>query len=118
MAVLSKHACAGDWAYFKRENIKDVNWSELMDSDHAQFEELMKISESLKPGELVGLIMRFPVGDGNACYRVSKIKPFTLEWIPVSDAWSAHHALIKGLTVKDAIQQQKFELLWRKKKAA
>jgi len=57
-------------------------------------------------------IMRFPVADGSALYRVVKEKPLTLEHIPSGDAWEIPFAHIRGLTYADLKQQRMFNSVW------
>lgn len=48
---------------------------------------LMEASNAVVDGEVVGVVLQFPVADGYAIYRVSKASPLTLEHIPYGDAW-------------------------------
>lgn len=57
-------------------------------------------------------VMTFPVADGRACYLVVSEKPFTLQHIPVGDAWQIDYAHIRGLRLEDWRRQRQFKSLF------
>lgn len=59
-------------------------------------EELDKIEEP---------IIRFPVADGYALYRVVKKDPLTIQHIPAGDAWQIPAAHVRGLRLEDVKHQ-------------
>jgi hypothetical protein len=59
-------------------------------------------------------IMTFPVADGKACYLVVSESPFTLQHIPVGDAWQITSAHIRGLRLADWKRQQSFRAFWNR----
>lgn len=66
------------------------------------FEELVKVSDKIKiGGDPVGALIKFPVADGYAHYRVVKASPLTLEHIPVENGWYADIRLLRGITTRD-----------------
>src|SRR5262245_61924513 len=56
-------------------------------------------------GTLVGGLLRFPVSDGEAHYRVIKEKPLTLQWIDVGDGLAVEPYVIRGLRRADVDRQ-------------
>jgi len=58
-------------------------------------------------GEVVGILLAFPVADGYAHYRVSKASPLTLQHVPYGDAWRIPAAHIRGLRKVDAIESER-----------
>lgn len=52
-------------------------------------------------GDLVGKIVRFPVGDGYAQYMVWSHKPLALVHLAIHDAWSIPEAHARGLRLTD-----------------
>lgn len=67
---------------------QDMIWQQLERED----------DKAAASGSLVGSLVTFPVADGRACYRVTKIKPLTLQHIPISDAYQIPDAHMRGLT--------------------
>ncbi len=51
--------------------------------------------------DLLGEIVRFPVGDGAAEYMVYKTKPLSLIHLPLHDSWQIPEAHARGLRVAD-----------------
>ena len=92
MATLDKKPAPGDFEFCKGESFDDH-----FKRTDAALHQLCDVSENLKPGEIVGAILRFPCADGYAMYRVSKEKPLTLQHIPYGDRWQVDPALIRGL---------------------
>lgn len=100
MAKLSAHAASGNWSHYDDFSARP-DWQATMKKDDATLAKLEAEDKRREPGQIVGAIIRFPVADGYAAYRVSKEKPLMLEWIPFGDAWQADVALIRGLTIAD-----------------
>jgi hypothetical protein len=73
-------------------------------------DKLMKVSDSLPEGQIVGGMIYFPVADGRAFYQVVNGKPLTVKHIPYCDAYQADPILIRGLRasdVKELLRQRK-----------
>lgn len=92
------------------------DWSTPADLDRFKAErdehtrvldELQKFSDSLPAGEIEGFLMMFPVADGHAIYRVTKEDPFTVQWVPVHDAWQVSRETIHILDKYIALEQQR-----------
>lgn len=87
---------------------KDPIWQEIKgESFFDQIERQVKYLENLKSpsgDSIVGAIIKFPVADGNALYKVEKEKPCTLSFIPFGDCYCIPDAFIRGLTLKDVRQ--------------
>ena len=96
MAQLDKKTAPGDFSHRPGETF-DVYFNRTS----AEFKKLSDVSDNLKPGEIVGAILRFPCADGYAVYRVSKERPLTLQHVPYGDAWHVDPALIRGLRRAD-----------------
>lgn len=79
--------------------------TESVKEEIAEMQRLADVSNALAEGELVGGLLRFPVGDGYAQYLVIKDKPLTLQHIPFFDAYSTDPALIRGLRRPDIEQR-------------
>lgn len=62
---------------------------------------LFAVSDGLPENEVEGGVLRFPVADGYAFYRVVTAAPLTLEHIPFGDAYQVSSALIRGLRLTD-----------------
>ncbi len=84
----------------------DFNLSgmERINAENKVFDKLMEVSNNLPDGEVLGGVVSFPVADGHAHYLVVTDKPLNLRFIPYSDRYQAHPALIRGLTKKDVIK--------------
>lgn len=63
-----------------------------------------------KTGSVRFAIYKTPVADGYAIYRVTKLRPFTVQHIKVGDAWHAPAPLIRGLTKNDVAATLEFDL--------
>jgi len=96
MAQLDKHPAPGDFSFRP-----DEPFDAYFNRTSAEFKKLSDVSDNLKPGEIVGAILRFPCADGYAVYRVSKEKPLTLQHVPFGDAWQVDPALVRGLRRAD-----------------
>ena len=73
--------------------------------------ELQKASDALPEGEIVGAVLSWPRGDGQAYYIVTKASPLTVAWIDAIDGWTVEAATIRGLTREDVLAQ-----LWHRQK--
>lgn len=79
----------------------------------ARLNELEGVAARLKPGDIVGGILKFPVADGYALYLVQKAKPLTVQHIAYGDAYRVHDALLRGLTRADVDKQLEGERIFR-----
>jgi hypothetical protein len=62
----------------------------------------------------VGFLLRFPVADGCAFYRVESVKPLTVQHVPYADAWRIPAAHIRGIRIGDVLRQIKQRDFWKK----
>jgi hypothetical protein len=74
--------------------------------DALELAALQKVSDNLDldSGEIVGGILRWGRGDGEALYVVTKARPLTLQHLAYGDAWQVEEALIRGLNTQDVLQ--------------
>lgn len=93
MAKLDSKRPEGNWELGNTGNI--------FEEQERLLAELEKVSSSLNGNDVVGAIIRFPIADGYALYRVTKEKPLTIQHIPFGDAWSIDSAYIRGLRLVD-----------------
>ena len=102
MAKLAPRPCPGDWEWHKDEGSN--SWGKRTD---VLFEELQKKSSAVNidKGEVVGILLQFPIADGYACYVVSKARPLTLQHVPISDAWQIPMAYLRGIRKNDVLLQ-------------
>lgn len=81
----------------------------------AYVQKLMETSAAKDPDDpnldLKGFVLTFPRGDGHAVYIVSKVRPLTVEHVPVCDAWRAYPEgiIIGGITKKYIMEMLRFE---------
>jgi hypothetical protein len=85
------------------------NFDEVHTAQKAELDKLQAAADKLKPGEIVGGLLRFPRGDGYALYVVVKDKPLTLQHVPFGDAWQVDHVTIRGLRRGDVEAQLESE---------
>lgn len=78
---------------------KSVSGEEYLRQKKETLAALERASDSLPPGEVVGGLLRWQVGDDYAIYRVVQEKPLTVEHIPTS--YMVDPALIRGLRLSD-----------------
>jgi hypothetical protein len=81
-------------------NYDDTDWRDQLDKEWDEI-------------EAEGPIVKFGVADGYAVYIVRSMKPLTLQHVNSGDGYSAHPALIRGLTVADVKRQIDFEAWWK-----
>lgn len=99
MAKISDKPHSGDWE-FTGEPIE-----EYLERTRNQLSQLQKESRQvdIDAGDVVGLILRYPVADGYAWYVVVKDRPLTLQHIPYCDGYRIPDAYIRGLRKQDII---------------
>lgn len=90
------------------------DWQVLTDKWRKIEKELQAESAKVKSTDknLDGALIRFPVADGYAIYRVVSTRPLKIEHIPLWDAYAVHPAMIRGLNLEDVRQQLKFAEFW------
>lgn len=103
MARLDKYSAPGAWD----KALTPDNINAQFDAQDRNLAEYQKASDAATLKNLVNLIMVFGVADGGAYYRVTKVKPFTLQHIPFGDGYAIPMAHIRGLTLEDAKEQIK-----------
>lgn len=89
-----------DHAQLSRDRVPIDEWPDMQ-----AMKALSDASNALPEGEIVGAILRFPVADGYAIYRVTKERPLTLQHVLFGDEWQIHPALLRGLTKADVLHQ-------------
>jgi hypothetical protein len=72
-----------------------------LDAHDQAFKSLLERSDALPEGQYVGKMIGWGRGDGTAWYLVTCMRPITLQWVPVGDAWQVEEALIRGLNRQD-----------------
>lgn len=92
------------------------DFMEQMDADEVIFEKLCKASEKVNvdKGEVIGLVVSFPIADGYASYLVVNEKPLTLQHIPVRDRYQADYCTIRGLRKEDVLARERADRAFRK----
>lgn len=94
--------------YFTDPGLED--FLTVMQRDEAELNEMIKKSNELPDGEIVGGILTFPMADGQAFYRVKSDIPLILEHIPYGDCWHASEVTIRGITtdyIKDTLAKSR-----------
>jgi len=100
MARLASKPHDGEWQERDGEEIEAY-----IARTQGMLDRLMEASNAVVDGEVVGVVLQFPVADGHAIYRVSKASPLTLEHIPYGDAWRIAPAHIRGIRRQDVLEQ-------------
>ena len=95
-------------SYEVPEFTRSENWKKISNEQEKLLMKLMKESKKATEKNPVGFVMKFPVADGLALYRVVKAKPLTLQHIPISDAYQIPSAHLRGLNMADVKQQLKW----------
>lgn len=75
------------------------DWHERMDAQDEVLEELLEKSKEVPEDEVVGVMLRFPVADNYAWYRVIGEDPLTVQHVPVT--YSVDRTMIRGLRRED-----------------
>ena len=73
---------------------------------HRQYESFQKMWDAgldLPEGQIKGAVVHFPIADGHANYIVTKLRPLTLQHVPVDDGWQIPLAHIRGLRKDDLV---------------
>ena len=80
---------------------------------------LLKASDEIPSGQVVGAILSWGVADGKAFYEVVSEKPLRLQHIPYADGYQVSPILIRGLRigdVRDMVElNRRRAALWNKK---
>ena len=113
MARLDSKLAKGDWAWDSEEGIESN-----LQKQHESLNALIKASDNVPDGKLTGIVVKFPIADGHAFYRVSREKPFTLQHIPFGDAYQIPMAHIRGLRKADIVEMRRRDLAVKKLFAA
>lgn len=113
MARLDSKVAKGDWVWHEGEDsVKYFERTEKL------LQDLIEKSNNVPDGKVTGIIVKFPVADGYAFYRVSREKPLTLQHIPFGDGWQIPIAHIRGLRKADIIEMHRNALAVKKLFAA
>ena len=75
------------------------DWAEYDRQQNESLDKLEAHDKSLPDDVYEGRLISFPVGDGQALYRIRSLKPVVLEWVPFQDRWQESYA--NRLTAKD-----------------
>lgn len=81
------------------------DFMEGMKAQQAALDDLLKRSDELPEGEIVGGVLRWQRGDGYAFYVVTEEEPLTVAWVPFMDHWTVEDALIRGLNKDDVLEK-------------
>jgi hypothetical protein len=73
----------------------------LQDSPHIKaFDALTAEDAAARDrGEIVGRLLRFPVADSYAVYRITSAKPLTLAHVDYMDGWTITAAHLRGINL-------------------
>lgn len=92
---------------------------EYFNRSEALMNKLLKESDDIPEGQVVGAILSWGVADGKAFYQVVSEKPLRLQHIPFGDAYEVSPILIRGLRIGDVRDMVKMNrrraALWNKK---
>lgn len=99
MAKIEKYRYPGEWD--KKEDEDFMAWPDRVQK---MLEKLIFTSNEIPEGQLVGVVVSFPVADGAAYYIVTNEKPLTVQWIRFLDSYEAPVPLIRGLNRNDIEQ--------------
>lgn len=100
MALLSEHAYEVGGPGF--ENVEAAKKHQ-----EKVYEALIAESDALPEGEVVGGILRYPVGAGEAIYRVVKADPLTLQHVPIFPYYELPAESVAKLTLWDVRERLK-----------
>ena len=90
-----------DWDHknvtFEEQQKKEDKLMGILNKDHDQALVNFKLTED--PRKLTGLLLRFPIADGSALYRVMKClkRKIEVQLVPYADAYQALDITIKGI---------------------
>jgi hypothetical protein len=76
------------------------DWESSLKMEKEALDKVIRTSESLPEGKVVGALLQFPAGDGSAYYVVVAEKPLTVAHVPYGDAYHAAGVTIKGVDRK------------------
>lgn len=79
------------------------DWRAIARYEEQVWSKLDAQARALKPGEVVGALVDFPVGDGRAVYVVTKASPLTLQHVPLGGGYAIPAAHVRGLTKADVL---------------
>ncbi len=88
---------------FEKQDGKGINIDALQVAEKEWLKELGEwcLTNTDSRSDLIGEVIGFPRGDGQALYMVYRTKPLTLLHIPLGDAWDLPDYQMRGLRVKD-----------------
>lgn len=78
-------------------------------AERAWIETIAEVARKHHKGDVVGEVIYFPMGDGQAQYLIWNTNPCELVWLPVGDAWSIPTAHARGLRTSDVREMVKAE---------
>ena len=81
------------------------DYMEFYNRQDKAFQKLWDNGLDLPEGQVKGAVVRFQIADGYANYIVTKLRPLTLQHVPVDDAWMIPLAHIRGLNKADLVHQ-------------
>jgi len=85
-----------------------VDWA----AEEAAYKALQATEAALGPDEIVGVLLTFPRGDGQAAYLVTKASPLTISLLDFGDCWTIDAAHIRGINKQDVLQQKRRNAMW------
>ena len=86
------------------------SFNEIVEKQQEELSQLKQKSPTDPETEgIVDGIVRFPVADGFAVYRVVDDNPLTLQHIPIGDRYQIPDAHIRGLREEDIVQKLKHQ---------
>ncbi len=116
MAQLSDEPVEGHW-WTLSDGFKMLcgcaDFKEHMQVEKESFDALWdKSLEALEKGEMAGVILSWPRGDGKAMYRIASTNPLVLQHVPYGDSWTIEAPLIRGLRLSDVREMVEGERKW------
>lgn len=82
------------------------------ESDIIAKESADAVERYVKTGDLLGLIYRTGIADGYAEYRVTKIRPFTIQHVYIADGYQMPDAHVRGLRAQDVMDYTNQNIAW------
>ena len=78
---------------------KDKVWEQGKDEKFMDY--MNRTNAELARLEKTGVVIKFQIADGYACYEIVSEKPLKLKHLPAGDAWQVPYSQIRGLRIAD-----------------
>lgn len=87
------------------------DWEQV---DAEYIEKVRALAKEAHSGNLIGEVIRFPIGDGQAHYMVWNTRPLEIVHLPLGDAYSIPAAHARGLNLSDIEEAVEYERRMRR----